>query len=155
VLVIGVGNRYRADDGAGPAVAAGIAALGIPGVQAAEHCGEGAGLMALWERARRVVLVDAARSGSPPGTIHRFNARAQRVPSGLFNYSTHAFSLAEAVEMARVLGTLPAEVIVYGIEAENFGRGEGLSAQVRESVERVIERIVDELRQQIGSSHHA
>lgn len=146
VLVIGVGNRYRADDGVGPVVSAAIAARKLPEVRTAEHCGEGAGLMALWEGAGRVVLIDAVRSGSAPGTIHRFDARAQRVPSGLFNYSTHAFSVAEAVEMARVLSMLPASLVLYGIEAADVGSGERLSPRVEEAAERVVERIVDELR---------
>jgi hydrogenase maturation protease len=145
VLVIGIGNRCRSDDGVGPVVAGLIAARRLPGVRAVEHSGEGAGLMALWDGWRRVVIVDAARSGSPPGTVHRLDARAQRVPGGLFNYSTHAFSVAEAVEMARVLGTLPERLVVYGIEARDIGCGQMLSPPVEAAAESVAQRIAEEL----------
>jgi hydrogenase maturation protease len=46
LLILGIGNRFRADDGVGPAVAGRLRALGIP---AGEHSGEGAGLMEAWE----------------------------------------------------------------------------------------------------------
>src|SRR5262245_54150872 len=145
MLVIGIGNRFRADDGVGPVVAAAIAARNLPDVRVVEHSGEGAGLMALWAGAPHVVLVDAVRSGAPPGTIRRIDAGAERVPSGLFNYSTHAFSVAEAVEMARVLGTLPRRIVLYGIEAQDTGCGEGLTPAVRDAAHTVAQRVAAEL----------
>ena len=86
------------------------------------------------------MLVDAVRSGAPPGTIHRLDARAGPVPTGFFHYSTHAFSVAEAVELARSLDQLPPHLIVYGIEGEKFAAGVGLSLVVEQAVETVVER---------------
>src|SRR6478609_604315 len=99
--VIGVGNAWRRDDGTGPAVAA---ALGGISTDDPSH------LLDLWYGARRVIVVDAARSGAPAGTIHRFDA-AEPLPAGL-GHSTHAFGVADAVELARALGRLPPELTV-------------------------------------------
>ena len=44
--------------------------------------------------------------------------------------STHAVGLAEAIELARTLGRLPARLVVYGIEGERFEAGTGLTPAV-------------------------
>ena len=72
LIVIGLGNAFRSDDGAGLAVAH---TLGDdPRVVA--HEGEPIDLLDAWEGADEVILVDAARSGAPPGTIHRLQELA-------------------------------------------------------------------------------
>jgi len=147
IVVIGVGNEYRSDDGAGIAVVRRLQALFPTGVTVLEESGEGAALIEAWKKgATWVMIVDAARSGAPPGTIHRLDARAAPVPTGFFPYSTHAFSVAEAVELARSLDQLPAHLIVYGIEGENFAAGLGLSPAVARVVESVVERAAEEIR---------
>jgi len=141
-LILGVGNRYRRDDGVGPAVADRLTALGIA-VQ--EHSGEGAGLMDAWSGAERVIVVDATQSGAEPGTIVRLDAGTQELPGGLFRYSSHLFGLAEAVEMARALGRLPGELVIWGIEGADFGFGEDLTPAVAAAADEVARRITAEL----------
>ena len=63
--------------------------------------GFGAALMAAWQDAEVVILVDAVRSGAEPGKIHHFDARDEHLPTDFFHYSTHAFSVAEALEQVR------------------------------------------------------
>jgi hydrogenase maturation protease len=91
-------------------------------------------------------VLDAAHSGAPPGTIHRFDASTEPIPSAFLNYSTHAFSVAEAVELSRVLHQLPPHLIVYGIEGSNFEGGVGLSPVVEDAAALVVARVVSELR---------
>jgi len=146
IVVIGVGNEYRSDDGAGIAVARRLRALFSTGVTVLEQSGEGAALIEAWKGATWVMLVDAVRSSAPPGTIHRLDARAAPVPTGFFHYSTHAFSVAEAVELARSLNQLPVHLIVYGIEGENFTAGVELSSAVKQAAEAVVERAAIEVR---------
>jgi len=146
IVVIGVGNEYRSDDGAGIAVARRLRTLFSAGVTILEESGEGAALMQAWQGATWVMLVDAVRSGASPGTIHRLDARATPLPMGFFHYSTHAFSVAEAVELARSLDQLPAHLIVYGIEGASFTAGVEFSPAVEQAVEAVVERLAQEVR---------
>ncbi len=99
-----------------------------------------------WQGATWVMLVDAVRSGASPGTIHRLDARAAPLPMGFFHYSTHAFSVTEAVELARSLDQLPAHLVVYGIEGANFAAGVELSPEVERAVEAVVGRLAKEVR---------
>lgn len=145
IKVIGVGNAMRGDDAAGPLVARRVRAHAPAGVEVYEASGEGASLMDAWAGADLVLLVDAVRSGAAPGTIHRFDAHAERLPVGFFHYSTHAFSLAEAVELARALGALPPRLIVYGIEGHDYDAGAGLSEQVEARLDEVARRVLQEI----------
>lgn len=139
ILVFGIGNRFRRDDGVGPRVAERLAARGL---SCLELSGEGAELMDAWQAAAHAVLVDAASSGVAPGTIHRFDALATTVPAGLFHYSSHQFSVAEAIEMARVLKRLPPRMTVFGIEGRDFAYGEALSPEVAAAAEVVEAEIL-------------
>lgn len=151
--VIGVGNPYRRDDGAGPSVAKALLEAGVPGLEVVEASGEGTALMDAWAGAGRVFLVDAVSAGGRPGCVHRIDAARCRVPQDFFKYSTHAFAVAEAVEMARVLGQLPDELIIYGVEGQDFGSGEGLTPAVASAVDEVTRRIAEEVAQSPGGVH--
>jgi len=144
-LVIGLGNDYRHDDAVGRVVARRLKAIEGDDVRVVEESGEGAALIEAWKGADFVVLIDAVHSGGAAGTIHRFDAEAQPIPSSFFHYSTHAFSLAEAVELARTLNQLPARLIVYGIEGKTFDSGVGLSAEAEKAAGEVICRVREEL----------
>jgi hydrogenase maturation protease len=132
VIVIGVGNALRGDDGAALVLIERLRARSTPtGVVLHEHAGESLGLLDLWQGARAVVLVDAVKTGSRPGTIHRFDASHTTVaPDVTGSCSTHALDLRGAIELARTLGRLPEKVLLIGIEAESFDAGRGLSGEV-------------------------
>ena len=106
----------------------------------------GADLLESWKGARLVIIVDAASSGAKPGTVHCIDARAQQIPRGLFHRSTHAFGVGDAVELARVMDRLPPRMLVYGIEGEEFKEGMELSRRVEESVDAVVELVLNVLR---------
>lgn len=144
LLVIGVGNRYRGDDGAGVAVARRISDLHLRDVVVREETGEGSSLVEAWANASNVIIVDAASSGSTAGTIHRFNASNQSIPTGFLHYSSHAFGVAEAIEVARALSTLPQQLVVFGIEGARFSTGVGLSPEVELAADDVASSIVRE-----------
>ena len=147
LLVIGVGNPYRRDDGIGPHLAQAVLRRGPRHARVIEHSGEGASLMQLWNANDAVYLFDAVRSQNVPGAITFIDALEGTLPSDFYHYSSHAFGLAEAIEMSRVLGQLPAVLRVFGIEGSDFSSGHGLSAPVEAAVGMLLPRILRELRQ--------
>lgn len=110
-----------------------------------EQTGEGAALMEAWNGAETVILIDAISSGGAPGTIYRLDAAAQPVPSHFFHGSSHAFSVAEAVELSRTLDQLPPHLLIYGIEGSDFSDGAGLSPEVARAVLGVAQRVRQEI----------
>lgn len=144
-LVIGIGNSYRRDDALGLLVARQLKNCVPPEVTVVEASGEGCALTELWRGAEHVTLIDAVSSGGAPGTIHRLDAHASAIPTCFFHYSTHAFSVAEAIELARVMNELPPQLILYGIEGKDFDAGIGLSREVELAMKEVQSRILQEV----------
>lgn len=141
ILVLGVGNEYRRDDGAGLHVAAEIAGRRMGGVTVRTTTGA----LGTWDGYHRVYVVDAVSSGAEAGTIHRFDAREEPLRPEVFRFSSHAFGLADAVELARKMGSLPDEMVIYGIEGRDFGSGQGLTTEVAQAAEETVEIILQEI----------
>lgn len=142
-LIIGVGNDYYGDDGAGLAVVRSLKARkDMPPARYLECHGDCTMLLDAWQGADRVILIDAVLSSADPGTFYRIDALTQPVPITCTFFSTHAFGLAETLALARVLDRLPASLLVYGIVGARFTAGQGLSRSVQEAREKVIEQIL-------------
>ena len=145
IRIIGIGNGFRGDDAVGLVVARRLGGLVGPHVQVVEAEGPCLDLLELMEGAEKVVLVDAAGGPGPEGRIHRFDAAAGPIGREVFLTSTHAIGLAEAIEIGRALGRLPAVTLVYGIEIGTASIGNGLSPAVSAAVEEVAVRILREV----------
>lgn len=143
-LVIGFGNRWRGDDAAGLCVADRLRER-LPDVTVLTCERVPADLFDVWGPTSRVFLVDAACSVLEPGAVHRFDAREAPLPCELLRVSTHTGGVAEAVELARALSSLPRELVVYGIEGGCFEPGAALSGPVSRAVDRVVERVLADL----------
>lgn len=140
MIVIGVGNAFRRDDGAGPAVVRELQGRCPDDVPLVTSDGEPDRLIDLWAGADLAVLVDAAWSaGREPGRVHEAtdlltHAHAQA--------SCHGMGLGTAIELGRALNRMPHGVHVYSIEGADFGFGADLSPSVRRAVAEVADRIV-------------
>ena len=148
VIVVGVGNPLRGDDGVGLEVARRLRERAGAGVTVRELEGEGIALLDLWEGARAVLLIDSVRSGAPPGTIHRVEATERPLPAELrSSTSTHAVGVGDAIELARALGRLPRPLVVYGVEGDRFETGAALSPDVAAAVDRLADALLREARE--------
>jgi len=143
--VVGVGNDLRGDDAVGLAVVELLEGSLPDGVRAVRCEGEPVALLTAWERCDRTIVVDATRSGAEPGTVRRIVAHEQPLPDDVGRSSTHVLGVAEAVELARALGKLPARTIVYGIEGAVFDTGAPLSPSVQAAAAVVAASIRREL----------
>jgi hydrogenase maturation protease len=145
IVLIGVGNAYREDDGAGLAVIEQLRAVLPEGIEIVPCEDEPSRLIDAWHGASAAVVVDAVSSGAVPGTLHRFDASEAAVPGRVFRSSTHAFGVGEAIELARALGKLPPRIVVYGIEGAGFGGGESLSSPVDAAVRHAADAVLADL----------
>ena len=146
-LVVGLGSPDRGDDAIGGIVARGVAALADPRVAVLEH-EDPTDLIELWTGRDRVVVVDATYSGAEPGTLRLLETGAEHPPLPETAWArtgrggTHAFGLAAAVELARVLRRLPARVTVVGVEAGTFEPGAPLSPAVAAAVPDAVDAVL-------------
>jgi len=138
ILVAGVGNVLRGDDGFGVAVAHLLLEQAVPeGVQVLDIGIGGIHLVQeLFAGADALVIVDAVDLGSAPGTVvvQRPDIREISGPDDLAD--VHYATPERALMFARGLEILPASVWLVGCQVVDAERlGEGLSAELAGAVE--------------------
>jgi hydrogenase maturation protease len=137
VVLAGLGSPYRRDDAAGQLVAERAAAL-RRGTDVIGPLADPLDLLGLWDGADLAVIIDAVRSGRPPGTVSILELEPSEptptAPGGATEASraasTHGIGLAGVLRLARAVGGAPRRVVVVGIEGEDFAHGVGLSPAV-------------------------
>jgi hydrogenase maturation protease len=154
-LIIGIGNRYRGDDALGCLLVDKLRhALSTQGlsnefitnnVELIEHDGEPAALIDCWQGYSTAILIDAVASGATAGSLHHIDLQAQALPDQFRSYSTHAFGIREAVELARVLGKLPPRILFYGVEGESFAANTELSGTLKKAAVILQQQIMSEI----------
>jgi hydrogenase maturation protease len=143
LVVIGCGNPLRGDDAVGPELVRRLRERGLPDGVRCVDAGTG-GIDAVLEMrgALEAVVVDACRSGSPPGTLHEVSgaALADQPPRGLDIHAVrwdHALALADAL-----LGDgRPRQVTACLVEAASFEPGAPLSPAVDRAVDALAARL--------------
>ena len=144
IVVIALGNRFRGDDGIGPFVADRLNGR-LHACTIVEGCDDAMALVSAWESAALAVVIDAAVSGAAPGTIRRLEAGAQPLPRDLARCSSHGLGLAEAVELGKALGRLPARLVIFAVEAGTLEPGAALSPEVTVAVNEVVRNVEAEI----------
>ena len=140
--MIGVGNKFRRDDGVGLAVAEQIAGLGIADLDVLATMGEPGAIIDAWAGAELAVAVDAVSTDeSVPGRIRRWTPEAIAVAPGT---SSHAFGLRQTYALGRALGRVPDSFIVLTVDMADDGLGPGLSAPVAAAVPEAVDAVLAE-----------
>jgi hydrogenase maturation protease len=146
IVCIGVGAEWRSDDELGLLVARELRRRFARELRVVETTGDGSSLFPVWEGAGGVLLIDALSAPDPPGSVFRFDLSEEGLPASLACHSTHAFGVADAVELARRLHSLPRTTILYGIVGKCFDLGNGLSDCVLKSIPELMHMIEEDLR---------
>jgi len=147
VVVVGIGNEFRKDDGVGMYVSRMIREKAPNEIKIVEGIPDGYALIETWDDSSNVFVIDSAASGGNPGKIFRFDAINEKIPGELFDgYSTHSISVVDAVELAGTLGRLPKSLSVFGIEGKDYSPGTQLSPAVKLAAGKLAEQILDEIK---------
>jgi hydrogenase maturation protease len=132
ILVAGVGNVLRADDGFGPAVAARLTDLPA-GVEVIETgIGGIALLQEILDGCDGLIVIDAVDRGAEPGTVFVIEPEVEKpehVPD------VHLANPNRVLMMAKAMGALPDRVLIIGCQPAQV---EELEDRLSESVERSV-----------------
>ncbi|MGQ5637861.1 MULTISPECIES: hydrogenase maturation protease [unclassified Streptomyces] len=153
VVVIGVGNTLRGDDGIGPAVVEALRGRVPDDTVLAVSDGEPARMLDLWRDADAVVVVEALRiRPARPGELHTLTpAETAGHPRG--TASTHAFGLGECLALAEALDQLPPRLVVHAMEVAEVELGAGLSEAARSALPELTDRAAASVRQAYERTH--
>ncbi len=146
VVVVGLGSPFG-DDRAGWRVAEAlrdslVLQAHFPDRLAVALCERPDRLPELLRGAARAIVVDAVRSGAPPGTQHRVTDAT--MPLAGRTLSTHGLDVASVLALARALGELPPMLELRGIEA-----GDAAGADLSPAVETAVIELAGSLEQEL------
>jgi len=144
-LVLGLGNLVHADDGAGihavqrmqkdPRVP--------PDVVLIDGGTQGLSLLPHISGFDRLLVIDAVDPGEPPGTLLRLEGRALADMPG--RSSVHQLGFSDLMVAMKLLGDLPAEVIVFGVQPMSTEWSVELSPPVEKAIGPLIDSVVAQL----------
>jgi hydrogenase maturation protease len=145
-VVIGVGNEFRRDDAAGPAVVALLSRQAPTGVTLTVNDGEPTRMIEAWAGAPLAIVVDAVRAEpTVPGRLHRLVLdRRAMGPGG--PVSSHGLGLDDAIGLGRALDRMPGRLIVHAVEAGDLGQGTGLTPAVAAVIDTLAAAVLRDLR---------
>ncbi|MCF7807651.1 MAG: hydrogenase maturation protease [Candidatus Marinimicrobia bacterium] len=151
LTVIGIGNRLRGDDAAGPMVIDGLMELNDPQVELIDAGSDAIGLLEYLNDRNRVWIVDACSMAKSPGEVVKF--RPDQVDMLLKNdlQNLHGLGLAEALKMATELKMLPKELMIFGIQPQALEFNSAVSSSVLTAIERLVHEIHNEI-QEVGDN---
>jgi hydrogenase maturation protease len=146
MVVAGIGNEYRRDDGLGAVVAALVAAR-EPRVHDVGPVVEPLDLLTRWDGAEVAVVIDAVRSREQAGTVSVLDLCADSGNGHVM--SSHGIDLSGALRIARTVGQAPSRVVAVGVVGADFSHGMGLSPEVHAALpvaEQAVLEVLSEAR---------
>ena len=144
LLVAGVGNLLRGDDGFGPAVTELLGHLPA-GVDVIETgIGGIALLQELMAGCAGLILIDAVDRGAAPGTVFVLEPE---VPEGEHVPDVHLANPDRVLTMAKTIGVLPERVRIVGCQPTEVDElGMGLSPAVQAALATAVARVEETVR---------
>lgn len=134
-LVLGLGNPLMGDDGVGFAALERLRADYDlpPEVRPLDGGTLGLNLLPLLEAADEVILLDAIDTGAAPGAVVALE-RHELPRYFLHKLSPHQIDLREVLALAEWRGTLPGEIVAFGVQPARVELYYGLSPEVADEV---------------------
>ena len=145
-LVLGVGNLLLTDDGVGVRVVERLLEThSLPEeVQVVDGGTCGLDLLPFLVGVEKLIVVDAANLGQPPGTIRRMVG--EEVPVFLSQkLSPHEINLPELLFSAKLTDIYPPEVVVLGIQPQSLETSLDLTPPVAAQVDELVARVLEEI----------
>jgi len=143
LLVIGLGNVLRSDDGVGVHLVRALARQAWPAsVRVLDAGTPGLALLDLIEGADRVVILDACQLDAPAGTIRIFTPEEVRSRSEGAPLSVHQPDVLGALRLGEAVG-LSVSVTLVGIQPASLEPGTELSPALTQAFPELVARVRD------------
>jgi len=127
ILILGIGNSMKGDDGAGPALASMVKNGINAGVAPENYTGEIKRM-----KPDTLVMVDAIDFGGKPGCVRIIDeGKIGNISLSTHNISLKTFTSYLKSEMPRL------NILLIGIQPKQCGLGEELSSEVKESINNI------------------
>jgi len=143
-LILGVGNILQSDDGLGVYIVNRMIDSAVqlpPHVEVIDGGTAGFDLLPLMKGKKKIIIVDALKTGDAPGSLYRFTP--EHIVSSGPGLSLHDVGIGEVLRALKLMGEDP-EIHIIGIVPEDITTTDiGISSVVRQTVPRAIAHILD------------
>lgn len=143
-IIVGIGNPFRGDDGAGWAVIDRLNGKLNASIVLSKQQGDIVELLDAFSNYAIVFLIDACHSKNLKNGWQRIDYHRNAIEIESHQTSTHGLNISQAIALAKNLNQLPQKLIIYAIAGENYQMGQMLSESVMKYAEEVAEAILNE-----------
>ncbi|MCP4263451.1 MAG: hydrogenase maturation protease [Planctomycetes bacterium] len=147
VLIICLGNPLMRDEGIGIRLATELTdhLADNPDVEVMDLGTGGFSVIHAIEGWEKIVFVDCAIMGKPPGLIRRFTPEQVSSKKVRMRYSMHEGDLLNTIDLSRRLGQCPDDIVIFGIEPMEISDGQGLTSELENNIQHYVQTILEEL----------
>lgn len=146
VLVLGIGNLVMSDDGVGVLVAQRLQQeYRFPdNVEIVDGGTLGLDLLPKLENISNLIMIDAVETGQQAGTCVRLCGR--ELPIALeTKLSPHQMGLKDLLAVSELMGHLPKEMVLIGVQPGSIEMEIGLTVEVEAQLDTLISNVLTEL----------
>jgi len=147
IAIVGVGNLLLKDEGIGIHIVRALQQRDIPPDIKIIDGGTSPDLPYYLNSTDKLVIIDAVKGGSKPGTVYRFHPHDIDIESGE-TVSAHELGLEKSLEMMKLMENQPRETTIIGVEPKEIGWGTELSAELQHKVPEIVNIILKEINLQ-------
>lgn len=153
--VLGMGNLVHSDDGVGVHA---IRSLELdarvpPRTVLIDGGTHGLSLLPYISGFSRLLVIDAIDAGEPPGTVVRFEGSSLNGLPG--KSSVHQLGFADMMVALKLLGEVPPELVVFGVQPLSTEWSENLTKPVRAALPALLDAVIRQLETWDASSAEA
>jgi len=150
IVVIGIGNLIKSDDGVGVHAIRhleGKVPEGVDLIEGSIYCAD---LFCFLEGRHKAIFIDAIDADDEPGAIFRFSPHEvkQKTKTPL---SIHDFGLYELIMTSKLMGECPEDITIFAVQVDNTEFGDRMTEGVAAAVPRVCELVLEEIARVPGS----
>ncbi|MDW7998810.1 MAG: HyaD/HybD family hydrogenase maturation endopeptidase [Thermodesulfovibrio sp.] len=141
--VIGVGNILMQDEGVGPKVVEILknSYRFEPEIEIIDGGTLGLDLLPYIEKYKKLIIVDVVDFGKEPGFIKIL--KGEEIPPYLkTKLSVHHVGVQDLLEVARLMGVMPEELVLVGIQPQSIDLGLDLTSTLAGKLNLLIEKIL-------------
>lgn len=151
ILVLGIGNVLRSDDGVGIHAIHAFEAEQIPEGVTIEDGGTGGfSLLDIIQGYDKIIVIDAMELGAPAGTVRELTVDDLSSIKSRLNEGTHGFNLSDMRALCETLNGVSPEITLIGVQPGTIDFSEHLSPEVEKSIARIRQIVLTEISQFTG-----
>jgi len=145
-LIICLGNPLMRDEGIGIRLASELSVhlADNPNVEVMDLGTGGFAVLHAIKGRKKIIFVDCAVMGKPPGIMFRFTLQQVRSKKVRMRYSLHEGDLLNTLELSRRLDECPDDIVIFGIEPKEIADGEGLTSELQNNIQQYVQTILEE-----------